>query len=516
MANPEFTVTYRIDGNWQNYSTFIQNLRGRVADPNAELCRGLSQLPPENPNTTQSRQRWISVILQTNDTSITLRIRRENLYVDAYRRGNTTWVEFASTRGRLYPNSVLLQNNDGSYPQLEAGTPGRSNIPLTLDNLTLAVNMLAELDGRGSDARMYQIVVVQMISESIRLHSITQYLASGHATAGAPAWMIGREGSWARLSRILYANSADRFQPYDESQEFINETQIWSYPDVINALGILKPEPRAPNTRFPRMAQDYDFGGGPKVEVFEFRINKTDEDLIPAQLYGSIKGNQVFIHNFYDRDNGHTEPVNAGDFPLLMGPKSAAMSACDTFKINVDLLFKKNSGPPYTQCSRGYILWNTCNLDSSKVYDKFIQDTFPGDDGCSATIRYGVFSDAVGANIEVKLINGDGEDPAQVYGNISAANTRVIEGESVLFRKGKDGRMDIRPGQVIPLSRAIVAVPINSNFHVRAKLYDYDSASWDDEIANGTARFKPKRYGTDVQKISGQYGEIEVKITWKI
>ena len=59
--------------------------------------------------------------------------------------------------------------------------------------------------------------------------------------------------------------------------------------------------------------------------------------------------------------------------------------------------------------------------------------------------------------------------------------------------------MVARPGQLIALSCAIVAVPINSYFHVRAKLCDYDSLFWDDDIANGTAIFKPKRYITDTQ-----------------
>lgn len=218
MANPEFTVTFTIDDNWQNYTTFIQNLRGRVADPNAALCRGLRQLPPENPNTAQSRQRWFAVVLQTaTGTRITLRIRRENLYLDAYQMGNNTWVEYGSTHGRLYQNSVVL-DCDGSYPQLEVGTPRRGDIPLTLDNLVLAVNMLADIDGQTSDAREYQLVVIQMICESLRLQSITEYLASGHAITGVPGWVIGREGSWARLSRILLANVADRFQPYDEPQ----------------------------------------------------------------------------------------------------------------------------------------------------------------------------------------------------------------------------------------------------------------------------------------------------------
>jgi hypothetical protein len=85
------------------------------------------------------------------------------------------------------------------------------------------------------------------------------------------------------------------------------------------------------------------------------------------------------------------------------------------------------------------------------------------------------------------MTNGDGEIPANIYGEITANNRYgVID----LFRGNPRGRyVDIYPGTVVPLLRTIMAVPMTGALRIDAHLTAYDTVSQDDEIANGTAVF---------------------------
>uniref|UniRef100_A0A803MQD7 Uncharacterized protein n=1 Tax=Chenopodium quinoa TaxID=63459 RepID=A0A803MQD7_CHEQI len=87
-----------------------------------------------------------------------------------------------------------------------------------------------------------------------------------------------------------------------------------------------------------------------------------------------------------------------------------------------------------------------------------------------------MFSNNVQATLSVKLINGDGEDPAQSDVNVPEAATEM---------------------------------------EITAYLMDYDSVSPDDEIANGSVVFLVKDSGVSEKKpISGKYGSIEVNVVW--
>ncbi|KMS95649.1 hypothetical protein BVRB_006240 [Beta vulgaris subsp. vulgaris] len=124
------------------------------------------------------------------------------------------------------------------------------------------------------------------------------------------------------------------------------------------------------------------------------------------------------------------------------------------------------------------------------------------------------FSNNVQATISVKLINGDGEDPADVYGRI--AGRFGIGSEFVLFDKSQSQRIEVRPEEFIPLERDEVVVPAEaSELEITAHLMDYDTISPDDEIANGKAVFLVKSAGqSDKKPIAGQYGSIEVNVVW--
>ncbi|KMT11884.1 hypothetical protein BVRB_5g104550 [Beta vulgaris subsp. vulgaris] len=60
------------------------------------------------------------------------------------------------------------------------------------------------------------------------------------------------------------------------------------------------------------------------------------------------------------------------------------------------------------------------------------------------------FSNNVQATISV-LINGDGEDPGDVYGNISGRFG--INSQFILFNKSQSEYIEVRPEEFIPLER---------------------------------------------------------------
>ncbi|XP_021731777.1 uncharacterized protein LOC110698620 [Chenopodium quinoa] len=125
-----------------------------------------------------------------------------------------------------------------------------------------------------------------------------------------------------------------------------------------------------------------------------------------------------------------------------------------------------------------------------------------------------MFSNNVQATLSVKLINGDGEDPADVYGNIDGRFG--ISTQFSLFDKKQSQHIPVRPGEFIPLSRSDVNVPeAATEMEISAYLMDYDAVSSDDEIANGKALFLVKAAGeSDKKTITGRYGSIEVNVLW--
>jgi hypothetical protein len=86
---------------------------------------------------------------------------------------------------------------------------------------------------------------------------------------------------------------------------------------------------------------------------------------------------------------------------------------------------------PDDEVARGEINWNV--YDFSNTYETNHTHMISGKDG-SASVNYVVMSNAAQALVQVILINGDGENPTDFYGNITAGN---VFGEIELFRNGK-------------------------------------------------------------------------------
>ena len=244
------------------------------------------------------------------------------------------------------------------------------------------------------------------------------------------------------------------------------------------------------------------------VEVFWVRIERIDDEN-PGDLYGTIKAvDGLGSQDLYNRDRSDYEPISPGQHASLIGP-SRSILASDSFTIDLSLWDKDADLSPDDNIVQDKIQWNV--FDGRNVYDQTTTQRVDGKYGW-ATVHYAVLSNAAQASIEVILINGDGEDPADVYGVITARNGL---GDTELFNKASDHHIDVRPGAAIPLRRSIVAVPLDEQLTIDASVYDHDSdLSPDDEIAKGAVEFNVDILSSFSQSIHGKYGEISVRVSW--
>ncbi|KAI3409142.1 DYW_deaminase domain-containing protein [Psidium guajava] len=238
--------------------------------------------------------------------------------------------------------------------------------------------------------------------------------------------------------------------------------------------------------------------GRPLVEVFSvvLRLNKPS-----GKVYGTITVDDGMRRQYiYNRKR---DGAGSGSAALLNGP-AGGISALDNFYIDVDLM----------DDIKGLISWNVNKV--TNVCDRLLEKKFNGQTG-SAIVNYAVFDDAAEAIVEVMLLNGDGNDPAHVYGQITARNTNFTN-ESTLFRKTVDEKRRVSPGEHIPLSRSVVAVPLSSSLMVGANLFVHNGYKRESktEIAKGTAEFPAQCYGTFERDIWDKYGMIRVKVTWTL
>ena len=164
------------------------------------------------------------------------------------------------------------------------------------------------------------------------------------------------------------------------------------------------------------------------LEVFWVRIERIDDEN-PGDLYGTIKAfDGLGSLDLYNRDRSNYESIRPGQNATLTGP-SRSVLATDGFTLDLQLWDKDSDASPDDNVVNEKISWNPFDLGNK--YDETISQRVDGTYGW-ATVHYIVLNNAAQALVEVILVNGDGEDPANVYGTITANNGF---GEIDLFRR---------------------------------------------------------------------------------
>lgn len=527
MSPPDlvFKVEYNVSegDSASNYKQFIENVRSH----NQLITRYVRNRPVLSQLNREANDiKWFHVVLKATDQNgvahhITLRIRTDTLYLDAYQTENGQWFEFAN----LIEGSRRLGFRSDYGDQLGQIQIGREPLVNAISYLTTSNN-----DNRDRTRRQLMVLYV-MICEAIRFNSISHvFIANllsrstqvttqldgygqneqidGAERARRSTYMSQITG-WGNLSEEVLQTDAiggHSFSPFPNMD-------ITTFQTAITALGMLRFYCWPGDKHYPpsEVTEEECGAGRPLMEVYHLVISNIDGEN-PGDLYGTIKVTDAMGSQYiYNRSRSDFESIYPGDHATLNGP-SHVISALDTFMVDFDLKDKDADFSPDDEIVRELFPWNFYDLEN--VYDTIISRGVSGKYG-NASFVYAVLNNAVAATIRITLINGDGENPANVYGNITAHTSKFEGNQIVLFNKGSSNYVDVRPGELIVLLRSVVAVTLGSSLVIDAKLWDQDSFSPDDEVANDTATFPAKISGTSEQDILGRYGRIKVTINWE-
>ncbi|CAH0002474.1 unnamed protein product [Clonostachys byssicola] len=516
-----------LDDGEEQYIEQIQSLRRQLAQ--GEYIESVGTLAPQVPTggTLSFFDVNLSGSIGGSHYRVTLRFRSDNLYLVGWRRPDTNvWYELghegggaAIIRDRGVETQLLtLMENYVDLTRV-AGLE-LDDVPLSVQRIGEALRTLAttEITSRTNLEPVARAVITMAftIAESSRLRSISDLIHRAWWRESAPGpHYASQVRSWARLS-----NAVQRTRNEGHTWDFEGDsTNIWSFVDAIRALGIMHLVSTARPHRSVRSVADEDNNsqmatsntttwaqGQPLLEIFHVRINNIDSE-DPGQLYGTVRVvDSIGTASIWARAQHDYISIKPGDLVLLEGP-DRALTAADELSIQLDL-WDYDSLSPDDAIAQGTVQFNP--FDYYTQYDSTQNRQVNGEYG-SVDVSYVAMSDALYAQITVVLINGDDEDPANVYGDIYTNNGY---GHSQLFQKGRKEYVNVSPLSRIPLVRGIVAVPTDGSLVITANLWDYDSLSPDDEIAAGEANFDPLYRKSENKQINGAYGKVDVQVTW--
>ncbi|KAF5365827.1 hypothetical protein D9757_014434 [Collybiopsis confluens] len=520
------------------YVAFIQQIRDNL--PRSGTVQvGTRIVPILAPTPQEQLPQFFNLNLTSNSRTVRVRVQADNMYIIGYSRdGGTSWYEVAhdderpetptTPRRRLITGSTLLPFRESYDLLAQEGAADRNlrDVPLSYGSITGAIGYLFNSVPRHSPeetthvARAIMTLAV-VISEAVRFPYVSERIHASWwldqpytpGTTNIPHGnLTGLITSWATVG-----NETQRTRNIPQHVFHLDypPLEITTIERAVTALGVMMSIFRsgpglAPSERSISdtavLAPSYP-KGQPLLE-FNVLIENIDKEN-PGDLYGTIKvTDSAGTIKVFDRGKDSSVEIGPGQLVAFEG-LSRALYAADAVTIDVDLWDHDRDASPDDHIAEGTVSFDP--LDYFTTYDKTEKAVLTAEYG-KVIVEYVGISEAICAQIAVKLINGDGEDPANVYGWIVAYHKY---GTSQLFRKTKSDRIDVSPGKYIgnnPLRT--VAVPTNGSLRVEAKLWDWDAGSSDDEIANGYVEFKPLHEQSEKRNIKGAYGEVEVQVTW--
>ncbi|WOH04184.1 hypothetical protein DCAR_0623593 [Daucus carota subsp. sativus] len=181
------------------YEALMDRLRSLLAGDRTVRDRpvlpSVAEIPSDHPR--------FEVVMGTNTNQVTFLFRRQDLYLEAYQRGGSeTWYEFREKNQKehavkgseflpfsgSYSGTHGLEENAANRDRsgrVMQGSFDRSRIPLGRYALRDAVNTLATSDAQNERARSL-IVIIEMISESLRFEQIEIYILTNWYTGAIP------------------------------------------------------------------------------------------------------------------------------------------------------------------------------------------------------------------------------------------------------------------------------------------------------------------------------------------
>ncbi|KAK4279974.1 hypothetical protein QN277_011662 [Acacia crassicarpa] len=515
----EFTEEFNVQSSTKGgYRDFIQRLRSRLGVRSSHNLPALAV--QRNPPT-----QFFDLALRTSRHAVWFRFRMDNLYLLGYRMENGQWLEFDNRNENkelvhliAEPGTTFL-GFDGSYGALEnVANRNITSIRVGVHNLEEAINQLAVTTDRATRARSL-VVVIMIISESTRLIPVFNFVADSfdnrsHTTPDTESliqlWIMVLVRCWASLSAALLRADAypdEKFQLRPNNIRIPpNDTEIRTIADAVAILGILLGLCFYPTRRMATNSDGQCFLGLPLVQVFTVQINNIyDKD--PRQLYGKITvDNGLYTESLYDRTSDNYESIKPGQNASLIGP-SESVSAFGNVIIKL-LLTNKGTHSGDSAIINQVISWDSANM--ADVYDELISQKLDDSGRGSVTVNYAVLRNAAAARVTVTV-----QETTKVYGHVSACYDKWEDPKTtcLLFDKTSDNYVEVKRLETIPMSRSVVAVPLDRTLKVTGSLKD----SVGGVIANGTVEIPVPGTipSTTVKRINGENGKwVTVTVSW--
>nr|CAA66702.1 pokeweed antiviral protein [Phytolacca americana] len=201
------------------YATFMESLRNQAKDPKLK-CYGIPMLPDTN-----STPKYLLVKLQgANLKTITLMLRRNNLYVMGYSdpfNGNKcryhifndiTSTERTDVENTLCSSSssrvAMSINYNSLYPTMEkkAEVNSRNQVQLGIQILSSDIGKISGVDSFPVKTEaFFLLVAIQMVSEAARFKYIENQVKTNFNRAFYPdPKVINLEEKWGKISEAIH------------------------------------------------------------------------------------------------------------------------------------------------------------------------------------------------------------------------------------------------------------------------------------------------------------------------
>nr|AAS77872.1 antiviral protein [Phytolacca americana] len=214
------TIIYNVGSTTiSKYATFLNDLRNEAKDPSLK-CYGIPMLPNTNTN-----PKYVLVELQgSNKKTITLMLRRNNLYVMGYSDpfetnkcryhifNDISGTERQDVETTLCPNANSRVskniNFDSRYPTLEskAGVKSRSQVQLGIQILDSNIGKISGVMSFTEKTEAeFLLVAIQMVSEAARFKYIENQVKTNFNRAFNPnPKVLNLQETWGKISTAIH------------------------------------------------------------------------------------------------------------------------------------------------------------------------------------------------------------------------------------------------------------------------------------------------------------------------
>lgn len=193
--------------------------------------------------------------------------------------------------------------------------------------------------------------------------------------------------------------------------------------------------------------------------------------------------------------------IEPGDEIILTGPKVGIRSS-GPLSIDFDLFCGDYKDSIYLEC------YPSTSLMQNAPREKRILSK---DGTGEIVVLYALFDDAMEANVEIKLLTNDNSDVSDFHGVVAATISDFDQPgfTSFLFSRKPCNGIHVTHGELIPLSKSIIAVPFKSSLFLELNLLNDN-----EEFIHDIVEFHADPSCESVERLSSKKGDIIIEITW--